>query len=546
MRKAYSPYALAAVATIGGTLFGFDVSSVSAFVDNPDYRAFFGYPTDVQQGGITAAMAGGSLVGSLFSGYVSDRIGRKNSVQCGAVTWLIGSIIQATVQNMTQLIIGRFISGIAIGICSSQVPVYIAEISPKQIRGRLVGMFQWAVTWGIMVMFFISYGCSFISGPTSFRLAWALQVVPGAFLLTALSFFPESPRWLASKDRWEEAIMIISNVQGNGDKTHPDVASEVDEIREAVDIDKLSKDVSVFDLFEPGSRLRTFVGVSAQIWQQMTGINVMMYYVVYTFAMAGYSGNAGLISSSVQYIVNVIMTIPALIFIDSLGRRPLLITGSSLMALWLFLVGIVMGIYGHYVPELNGNDNIHWYVENSSAARAIIAFNYLFVASFAPTWGPAVWIYVAEIFPMKQRATANGLCSAFNWFFNFVLAFCVPPLMKYIQWRTYIIFAALCVCMSLHVYFMFPETRLRTLEEIEMIWEAHVPAWKTASLDLTEIVNARSRNGPILFSDKANREYGTINRPCSQGSHIDSIALPPSYSPYSDLEPLISRNRANE
>ncbi|KAK9241392.1 general substrate transporter [Lipomyces kononenkoae] len=505
--KTYNPYVVAAAATIGGMLFGFDVSSISAFVDNPTYREFFNHPDDVTQGGITAAMAGGSFFGSLISGRISDILGRRYAIQCGAIIWIIGSLVQCTVQNITQLIIGRIISGVAIGICSSQVPVYIAELSPKKIRGRLVGLFQWAITWGVMIMFFIGYGCSFISGAKSFRIAWGLQVVPGALLLSALVFFPESPRWLATRDRWDEATNVIAHIQSDGDMDHPDVLVEMQEIRAVVQMDRMSKDVSVFDLFAPGSRLRTFIGASTQMWQQLTGINVMMYYVVYTFAMAGIQGNANLISSSIQYVVNVIMTVPAILYIDQWGRRPLLLTGSILMALWLFLVGGVMGQYGHYVDSLNGNSEIRWIVPNKSAALSIIAFNYLFVASFAPSWGPGAWIYVSEIFPLKQRALANGFCASINWTFNFLLAFCVPPGFKYIQWRVYIIFAIFCVIMTVHVFFMFPETKGRTLEEVDLIFEENITPWKSTRIDVGELEVHRDPRSRVEKNKTRRREH---------------------------------------
>ncbi|KAK9323602.1 general substrate transporter [Lipomyces orientalis] len=489
--RIYNPYLVAAAATIGGMLFGFDISSVSAFVDNETYREFFNYPDSTQQGGITASMAGGSFIGSLCAGFVSDRLGRKYTIQLGAIIWMIGAAVQCSVQNVAQLVCGRLIAGLAIGVCSSQVPVYLAELSPKKIRGRLVGLFQWAVTWGIMIMFYISYGCTFIDGPSSFRLAWGIQMIPGLLLLLSLLLFPESPRWLAARDRWDEAIEIISHVQGRGDVEDPDVQIEIQELREAVRIDRLSKDVTIFDLFAKGSRVRTFVGMSGQVWQQLTGMNVMMYYVVYTFAMAGYQGNVGLVSSSIQYVINVVMTVPALLFIDRWGRRPLLIYGACIMAVWLFAVSGLMASYGHWVPEVNGNTNIRWYVPGKPAAKAIIACNYLFVATFATTWGPGIWIYVSEIFPLKQRAVANGFCGAWNWIFNFALAFFVPPAFQNIQWQTYIIFAVFCVCMAAHVFLMFPETKGKTLEEIDIIWAENIKPWKTANADVTELAANR-------------------------------------------------------
>ncbi|KAK9446662.1 general substrate transporter [Limtongia smithiae] len=491
----YNPYLVAATATIGGMLFGFDISSVSAFVDDNTYRAYFNYPDSTTQGGITASMAGGSFCSSLVAGIISDRIGRKYSIQLGACVWIIGSAIQSSAQNVGQLVAGRFVSGLAIGICSSQVPVYISEMSPKQIRGRLVGLFQWAVTWGIMIMFYISYGCTFLDGTKSFRTAWGIQMVPGFLLLVLMIFFPESPRWLASHDRWQEAVEIIKHVQGNGVDVTEEVEIEMQEVQEAVRVDQLSKDVGYQDLFKRGSRLRTFVGATAQIWQQLTGMNVMMYYVVYTFAMAGYSGNSGLVSSSIQYVINVVMTVPALLFIDKVGRRPLLLYGSITMATFLFIVGGVMASHGHYVSEVNGNTNIRWIVSNKSAAKAIIAFNYLFVAVFATTWGPGIWIYVSELFPMKQRAVANGFCGAWNWIFNFGIAFFTPPAFTNIQWKTFIIFAVFCLAMTVHVYFLFPETGGKTLEEIDIIWEEHIAPWKSAKVDVTELASHRRLAG---------------------------------------------------
>ncbi|KAK9235865.1 general substrate transporter [Lipomyces kononenkoae] len=501
MIRIYNPYLVAMSATIGGMLFGFDISSVSAFVDNDSYRQFFNYPGSTEQGGITASMAGGSFLGSLCAGFVSDKLGRKHTIQLGAIIWMIGAAIQCSVQNVAQLVCGRVVAGLAIGICSSQVPVYIAELSPKKIRGRLVGLFQWAVTWGIMIMFYISYGCTFISGPQSFRLAWGIQMVPGFLLLLTLTPFPESPRWLASRDRWDEAIEIISHVQGNGDVDNPEVQIEVQELKEAVRIDKLSADVTIFDLFAKGSRLRTFVGMSGQIWQQLTGMNVMMYYVVFTFAMAGYNGNSGLVSSSIQYVINVVMTVPALLFIDSWGRRPLLIYGAIIMSVWLFAVSGLMASYGHWVPSVAGNANIRWSVPSKPAAKAIIACNYLFVATFATTWGPGIWIYVSEIFPLKQRAIGNGFCGAWNWIFNFALAFFVPPAFQNIQWKTYLIFAVFCIAMSTHVFLLFPETKGKTLEEIDIMWAENIKPWKTANADLTELAANRD-----LVKDEKSKE----------------------------------------
>lgn len=177
------------------------------------------------------------------------------------------------------LIVGRVINGFSVGICSAQVPVYITEISPPSKRGRLVGMQQWAITWGIMIMFFICYGCSFIKGAAAFRVPWGLQMIPALLLFLGLLFMPESPRWLARKDRWEECKAVLVLVHGHGDPDSVLVAREMADIREVVEFERKNADVTYLELLKPDMINRTHIGVFMQIWSQLTGMNVMMYYI---------------------------------------------------------------------------------------------------------------------------------------------------------------------------------------------------------------------------------------------------------------------------
>ena len=174
------------------------------------------------------------------------------------------------------LIVGRIINGFSVGICSAQVPVYISEISPPSKRGRLIGMQQWAITWGICIMFFICYGSSFIEGTAAFRLPWGLQMIPAIGLYLGLMVLPESPRWLAKKDRWDETKEVLTLVHGHGDPNSPFVLKELSEIREVVEFERRNADVSVLELFRPKMLNRTQIGVFTQIWSQLTGMNVMV------------------------------------------------------------------------------------------------------------------------------------------------------------------------------------------------------------------------------------------------------------------------------
>lgn len=189
---------------------------------------------------------------------------------------IIGSILCCAAVDVPMLIVGRIVNGFSVGICSAQVPVYISEISPPSKRGRLIGMQQWAITWGICIMFFICYGCSFIAGEAAFRLPWGLQMVPAIGLFLGLIVLPESPRWLAKKDRWEDAQNVLGLVHGKGDVNSPFVMRELTEIKEMVEFERQNSDVSWMELFRPKMLNRTMIGVFCQIWSQLTGMNVMV------------------------------------------------------------------------------------------------------------------------------------------------------------------------------------------------------------------------------------------------------------------------------
>ncbi|RAH68561.1 sugar porter family MFS transporter [Aspergillus aculeatinus CBS 121060] len=498
-------YILAALGTIGGALFGFDVSSMSAWIGTDQYLDYFNHPDSNLQGGITASMSAGSFAGALAAGFLSDRLGRRYSLVIACCIWIVGAAIQCSAQNVAHLVVGRVISGLAVGITSSQVCVYLAELAPARIRGRIVGIQQWAIEWGILIMYLISYGCGQgISGPASFRVAWGIQGVPALILLVALPFFPESPRWLASKERWEEALDTLAAIHGKGNRCDPVVQAEYEEVQEAVRVAQEAKDVSFLALFGPKIWKRTVCGVSAQVWQQLLGGNVAMYYVVYVFDMAGMTGNTTLYSSAIQYVIFLVTTGVILPYIDRIGRRPLLMTGSILCMALHFAIAGIMASYGHHVDSVDGNSNLKWSI-TGAPGKGVIACSYIFVGIYGLTWAPAGWIYASEVFPLKYRAKGVGLSAAGNWIFNFALAYFVSPAFTNIQWKTYIIFGVFCTVMTIHIFFTFPETAGRSLEDIDLMFEANLPAWKTSRLPDRfgdEIERQRQKTGGAEAGEK--------------------------------------------
>ncbi|KAH9912214.1 general substrate transporter [Fomitopsis serialis] len=488
MGKGYSPTIAGnpVFACIGGGLFGLDISSMSAVLNNPAYNEYFGYPGSTRQGGIVASMPAGSFAGALAVAFLADKLGRKWTVILSGWIWVLGCIIQCASQNVAMLVAGRVIAGLAVGIASSVVPIYQSEITPPAIRGRLVSMQQWSITWGILLQYFVEFGCSYIDGNASFRIPWGLQMIPAIVLSVGMLFFPESPRWLMDRNREQEALQILADLHGGGDTTAPLVVLEYNEIKEHVTFERTQGAKSYLDLLKPGIVRRVGLGMSLQMW----------YYIVYVFEGAGLTGRrANLIADSVQYVLNVAMTVPAIIYVDRWGRRPLLIAGTALMGFWLFLVGGLQGRFGHW-GEID-NSKIWVVAGNDAATKAIIVCSYLFVCSFAVTMGPVSWTYPAELFPMRVRAKAVSVSTATNWAFNFALAWFVPPSLANIAYKTYFIFGTFNFAACVHIFFCFPETAGRTLEEIEAVFaEGHAfTAWRVGrevgKADLGQVGSAK-------------------------------------------------------
>ncbi|KAL2418077.1 High-affinity glucose transporter [Exophiala dermatitidis] len=450
--KIYNTYFVAFIATVGGMLFGFDISSMSAIIGTDQYNAYFNKPAGVTQGAIGSALAAGSVVGSII----------------------------ADVHQRHRLFdrAGRVLNGVCVGITSSQVPVYLAEISRKEKRGAVIIIQQLAIEWGILIMYFIGYGCSFIAGPASFRTAWGIQFVPCVFLMCGLPFLPRSPRWLAKVDRVDEAIYILAKIQAKGNVNDPLVVAEWEDIITTLAAERAAA-TGWRKFVTNGMWKRTLAGFTVQKWQQNSGANVMTYYVVYIFMMAGLSGNINLIASGVQYALFIIFTTVMFFYIDRTGRRPLLIYGALAMGACHFVVGGILSV-GENVPGgVGGNPNVLIKVSGAKA-NTVIAFSYLLIIIYAMTLAPVAWIYAAEVWSLETRATGMGISALGNWLFNFALGLYIPPGFQNIKWGMFIVFGCMCVLGAAQFYLTYPETCNKSLEEIEEMFSPRGPKpWHT-------------------------------------------------------------------
>lgn len=460
--------------------FGFDISSISAIVVTDQYISYYNNPSGVIQGAIGSALAAGSVVGSAVAGPLSDRFGRRDSILMSCIFWLVGTAVQVASQDRGQLIAGRVLNGFTVGVTSSQVPVYLAEIAKAEKRGSIVIIQQLAIEFGILIMYFVGYGCSFIPGPASFRTAWGIQFVPCALLLLGLPFLPRSPRWLAKVGRDKEAIQTLANIQAGGDVNDPLVVAEWEEIMTTMRAEnEAGRGWRKF--VKNGMWKRTLAGITVQAWQQLSGANVVVYYLTYIAEMAGLTGNIGLVTSGIQYAVFIIFTGVTFLFIDKTGRRELLIYGAIGMAVCHFVIGGTMGGHHTYVPEgVGGNANIVISVTGGAPANTVIVFSYLLIVVYALTLAPVCWLYAAEVWSLGTRATGMSLAALSNWIFNFALGLFTPPAFVNIQWKIFIIFGVLCLAAAGWFWIFYPETCGKTLEEVEVMFSPQGPLpWKT-------------------------------------------------------------------
>ncbi|KAK9371408.1 general substrate transporter [Lipomyces kononenkoae] len=477
MVRLLNVYSISAFAALAGVLYGFDVASMSGVLGTQQYKDFFGNPIGVRQGGITGAIAAGSLIGALSSSFLGDWLSRKVAIQLGTILWCVGASLQSASTGIPMLIVGRIVAGICIGLTSSLVPIYQSEIAPRKVRGRVVSLQHFAIALGILIMYFVQYGCSFLDSEAVFRLPWALQTIPAVMLFTGLFWLPRSPRWLASKDRWDEVLQVLAFLRTpNSDINDPLVLAEFKEIEEQVRIEQEESSNSYGELFGKKIRKRLFLGMAIQCLSQLTGVNVLLYFIVYIFQSISISNE--LFFSSIQYIIFVVATIPTILWTDQWGRRSSLLLGSLGVGFWMFLIAGIFATYGHANPVTN--QPYTWIItDNSAASHTIQASVYLASATFALSWGPIEWIYPPEIIPLRVRAKAVSLSTAANWLTNFTLALVMPPLLRSIRWGVFVIFGAFNIAGFIHVWLRVPETKQCTLEEMDEIFEHGEPVWKS-------------------------------------------------------------------
>jgi sugar porter (SP) family MFS transporter len=431
-------YVVTFIAALSGLLFGYDTGVISGailFVRQQFHLGSVG--TEV----VTSAVVLGAVIGAALGGMLSTRLGRRRTIIAAAAVFSAGAIVTGLAPSVSIIILGRLIVGATIGVMSLVGPMYIAEVAPAGKRGGMVSINQLAVTIGIVISYLTDYA---LASHKDWRLMFLLAVIPGAALVLGMWGMPFSPRWLMMRGKTDAARRDLQKIRGT-----ENVGTELSEMQSTL---ATSHGAGLHDLLAPAVRRGLVVGIGLALLQQITGVNTVIYYAPMIFKMAGVTGSSASILATVGLgCVNVIFTLVSIFLVDRLGRRPLLLLSIAGMIGGLVLLALSLR-----------------HVERGAAGAGPIAGLLIYIAAFAIGLGPVFWLLISEIYPLRVRGTAMSMASVANWSANFVVSLVFLSLTHALgPSGAFLLFAAVGVIAWFFTLFLVPETKNRTLEQIE-------------------------------------------------------------------------------
>ena len=449
-------YGVTLVATMGGLLFGYDTAvisgaekSIQAFlIDSQGLSSFLHGVT------VSSALIG-CIVGGAISGFMSSAYGRKNALIIAGVLFFLSALGSGNPEflffNKGEPSVGvlwmfnfyRVIGGVGVGLASAVCPMYIGEIAPAAIRGRLVSLNQFAIIFGMLIVYFVNWGIA--DGQSiewineiGWRRMFLSEALPAAVFILLMFLVPESPRYLALKQKDTEALSILTRVNG------------VEKAKQILEDIKSTVETSKVKLYSYGKAV-IIIGILLSVFQQFVGINVALYYAPRIFESMGAAKDASMLQTIIMGLVNVVFTVVAILTVDKWGRKPLLILGSIGMAIGMIAISTLAFL------DIIGTTTL--------------VFIIIYTASFMMSWGPICWVLISEIFPNKIRSQAVAIAVAAQWAANFFISSTYPPMMEFSNGGTYLFYGLMSILSALFVWKYVPETKGKTLEEMEGLWK---------------------------------------------------------------------------
>lgn len=463
---------VAIIASLGGLLFGYDTAVISGVIGNLKIKFNL---SPLMVGWAASSAIWGCIIGAMFAGVVSDKFGRKKILIVTAILFFISALLASIANDLTEFILARLIGGLAIGAASMLSPLYISEIAPAKKRGTLVTLYQLAIVIGINLIYFVNlkiaaYGDLSWNVEHGWRYMLASGMIPAFLFLVLMFFVPESPRWLTKNSRSDEALKILQKVNGL-DKAK----SVLSEIQDALK----HESGTIRELFNPGLRMAMIVGIVLALFSQITGINAIIYYAPEIFKSVGFGTHSALMQTFILGITNTVFTFVAIWLIDRSGRKTLLLWGIAGMVFSLLAIGLC-------------------YYYNITHGPWLLIFIITYLASFSSSLGPIPWVLISEIFPTKIRGIAMSFATVVLWIGILLITQLTPIMLNSLGSTkslsgayTFWIFMINAVILFIFTWKVIPETKQKTLEEIEEMWKA--------SCDVKQITENRVTKRNRLF-----------------------------------------------
>ncbi|KAK1303801.1 Sugar transport protein 1 [Acorus calamus] len=406
----------------------------------------------------TSSLYLAALIASFFASTVTRKFGRKISMLFGGFVFLVGAAINGFAQNVAMLIIGRVLLGIGVGFANQSVPLYLSEMAPAKLRGMLNIGFQLMITIGILAANLINYGTSKIKSGEGWRISLGLAGVPALIITVGALFLPDTPNSLIERGRDDAAKEMLRRIRGTSDIN--------EEFSDLVAASEASKSVEHpwRNILQRKYRAQLVMAILIPFFQQLTGINVIMFYAPVLFKTIGFGDNASLASAVITGVVNVIATFASIFSVDRVGRRFLFLEGGFQMLVSQIAVGTLIGIkFG-----TTGVGTI-----SKGYADLVVAFICIYVAAFAWSWGPLGWLVPSEIFPLEIRSAGQSINVSVNMLFTFIIAQIFLTMLCHLKFGLFFFFAFWVVVMTIFIYFFLPETKNVPIEEMVLIWKKH-------------------------------------------------------------------------
>ncbi|VVA22217.1 PREDICTED: sugar [Prunus dulcis] len=463
-------------AAMGGLLFGYDlgisggVTSMESFLskffpsvfhkmknESADQNQYCKFDSELLTL-FTSCLYIAALVASFFASSVTRKFGRKISMFVAGLVFLIGSVLNGVANNIVLLIIGRLLLGIGVGFANQSVPVYLAEMAPTKIRGALNMGFQMAITIGILVAGLVNFGTAKIKGGYGWRVSLALAAVPSLILTVAAIFLPDTPNSILERGHPEKAKKMLKKIRGTDD-----VDEEFQDLLDATEVAKRVEN-QWSNITQPRYRPQLVICLLVPFFQQLTGINVIMFYAPVLFMTLGFGNEASLMSTVITGSVNVVATLVSICTVDRFGRRALFLQGGVQMLICQIAVGVMIGMkFGVSGEGAFSKGEANW----------ILFLICAYVAAFAWSWGPLGWLVPSEICPLEIRSAGQAINVSVNMLFTFIIAQVFLNMLCHMKFGLFFFFAGFVVIMTIFITFFLPETKNVPIEEMNRVWKAH-------------------------------------------------------------------------